>query len=337
MIPDTLYLNLPLFILGLLIIIKGSDLFLDNAVWIARASGISQIVIGATIVSFCTTLPEMVSSCTAAFRGSADMALGNAIGSVICNTGVVLAIVLLFCVVRIRREVFLIKGAFMIGALVISLVLIWPGPGETVFRLSRLEGFVLIVFLGIFLVVNYYESLHIQKEPGSVQSLDGPAPEPGVVTRRELLRRLAFFLAGAVAVTVGAYLLVEFGQRLARNIGVSEAVISLLFVALGTSLPELFTAISAIRRNAEGISVGNIYGANVLNMALVVGSAALIRPLEPQDQNLPRFDIPVALLICTVSFIFGLCRGSMGKKTGFSLLALYAAYLVSMFVMGRIG
>jgi cation:H+ antiporter len=135
----------------------------------------------------------------------------------------------------------------------------------------------------------------------------------------------------------GAWLLIEFGQRLARNTGVSEAVISLVFVALGTSLPELFTAISAIRKKAENISVGNIFGANVLNMSMVVGGASLISPLRPNDLNLAPVDIPVACLICACAVGLGLKGGRFGRKTGVALLAIYILYLGSMVVGKRLG
>ena len=122
-----------------------------------------------------------------------------------------------------------------------------------------------------------------------------------------------------------------------RNLGVKEAVISLVFVAFGTSLPELFTAISAVRKKASQITIGNIFGANVLNMTMVTGTAAMIRPLTVEDHWLARFDVPVALFVCTAAFCSGVFTGQMSRKTGIILLVLYAGYLVSMVVMGRIG
>ncbi len=336
--PETpLILNVFFFIIGLSIIIKGSDLFLDNAVWIARVSGVPQIVIGATIVSLCTTLPELVSSATASFKGATDMALGNAVGSVICNTGLIMGIMLLFIVARIRREVFLIKGIFMIGAIAIALLLIIPLPlSDGRYVIQRTEGGVLLVFMLIFLVVNYYESLHSGPLPASSVPVEKAALEVSKVTKHDWLTRMSFFFAGGVMVGIGAYLLIEFGQRLARDIGISEAVISLVFVAFGTSLPELFTAISAVRKKAEEISVGNIFGANVLNLAWVIGTASIIRPVDVQDNLLAKFDIPVALAICSIAFISGLVRGKIGRRTGILLLTIYVLYLISLFAMHRI-
>lgn len=326
--PDVLWINLPLFVLGLVIIIRGSDLFLDSAVWIARTAGISQMIIGATIVSVCTTLPELVASVTASLKGAGDMAVGNAIGSVICNTGLVLGITLLFVTARILREVFLIKGIFMVGAVLVTLFLLIGKPaGGGAHGLSTASGGVLLVILLIFLVVNYYESLHGAEPP--VVEVKEPERQ---ATLAEWLHRGGVFLLGAVLLTVGAYLLIEFGQKMARNIGISEAIISLAFIALGTSLPELFTAISAIRKKATDISVGNIFGANVLNMTMVVGSSAVIHPLQVRDPYLIKCDIPVAAALCTIAFGSGLFKGRIGRKTGAILLLGYIAYMVGLAV-----
>ena len=332
-IPDIIWLNLPLFVLGLVIIIKGSDLFLDSAVWGARAFGVPQIIIGATIVSLCTTLPELVSSCTASLKGSGDIALGNAVGSIFCNTTLILGIVLVLMGARIRREVFLIKGIFMLGALLFGLFLLLPADHQTGFCIDRYEGLILLVFLVIFLVVNYYESLHMSAQAKSLN-------EPTDTIRGDFSgwgKYVFLFFLGAVTVTLGAYMLVEFGQRMARNLGISEAVVSVVFVALGTSLPELFTAIAAIRKNAEDISVGNIFGANVMNMALVVGASSTIRPLTPADPRLAHMDIPAALIVCSIVFFAGLIKGKLGKKTGILLLTCYVVYMGLRLVMGRMG
>ncbi len=333
--PDILFLNLFFFVLGLVIIIRGSDLFLDNAVWIARSYGISQIVIGATLVSFCTTLPEVVSSVTASLKGSGDMAIGNAVGSVICNTGLILGFMLIMITARIRREVFLVKGVFMLGSLFILLCLI-PGIASGELLIDRLEAVVLLVILAIFVVVNYYESIHNADTTYSLNHDDKKTETVIYPAAGDLFRHLLWFMAGAASVTLGAWLLVEFGQKLARNLGVSEAVVSLLFVALGTSLPELFTAISAVRKKAEQVSVGNIFGANVLNVALVTGAAAFIRPLRPTDNFITSVDIPMAVLLGTTAFFFGLIRGRMGRKIGITLLAMYGFYLVSMVLLQRL-
>ena len=336
----SIYINLPLFLLGLLIIIKGSDLFLDSAIWMAEASGISQIVIGATIVSLCTTLPELVSSSTAAAKGAVDMALGNAVGSVICNTGLILGAMLLLITARVRREVFLTKGVFMVGAILVALFLLLPDPqSQGIMSLTRADGAVLLVLLAIYTVVNYYEARHKDPIPTQIVTIVGTAaePVPEKPPPHQWRLRVSLFLGGGLMVAIGAWLLIEFGQGLARNLGISEAVVSLLFIALGTSLPELFTAISAVRKKAEHISIGNIFGANVLNIALVTGTAAMIRPLQIRDLLLARFDIPAALLICTVAFGSGMCRGHVGRRTGILLLTIYGAYLVTIVLQHRVG
>lgn len=331
--PDLLALNLALFALGFLVIIRGSDLFLDSAVWMAKAAGVSQVIIGATIVSVCTTLPELIASLTAALKGSGDMALGNAVGSVICNTGLILGATLLCVTVRILREVFLVKGVFMVGALLATFFLLAGGASGTAFTLGRSAGAVLLVLLVIYMVVNYYESIH-----GGALPVDADAvPAEPAIRRREWRKHLLTFCVGALAVALGAFLLIEFGQRLARNLGVGEAIISLVFVALGTSLPELFTAISAVRKGAQDISIGNVFGANVLNLAMVVGASATVQPLTVRDPLLVYFDIPMALGLCACALGAGLLRGRVGRRTGLLLLGVYGAYLLAMAVRMGLG
>ncbi len=329
-IPDLVLLNLLFFVIGLVVIVKGSDVFLDSAIWIAEASGIPQVIIGATIVSLGTTLPEVVSSCTAALRGVPDMAVGNAVGSVVCNTGLVLGAVVFFVTTTVKREVFLIKGSFMLAGLLFVLCMGLPDASGAGPVIRRNEGVTLLVFLVVYLIVNYYESMHV----GGLPEV-GRTVQVDKATRAAWAKQICLFIAGAAFVAAGAFLLVEFGQRLAANIGISEAVISLAFVAFGTSLPELFTGITAIRKKAEHVSVGNIFGANVLNMTLVIGLSAIITDLNIKDAFLIHFDIPVALALGGGIFVTGFVRGKAGRTTGVVLLLAYIAYMASLFLMGR--
>jgi len=194
-----------------------------------------------------------------------------------------------------------------------------------------------LVLLVIFLVVNYYESLHGAEPaplpPAATAVLEKEGADSAhreTVTRRDWLLHMVSFAIGAVLLTGGAWLLINYGRKLARNLGMSEAIISLVFIALGTSLPELFTAISAVRKKATDISVGNVFGANVLNITLVTGSAAIVHPLRVRDSALLWFDTPVAIVLCVIAFGSGLFLGRIGRKTGILLLLLYAGYLISM-------
>ncbi len=340
--PDIFALNATLFVLGLVIIIVGSNLFLDSAIWFARVSGLSQLVIGATVVSVCTTIPEVVSSATASLKGAADMALGNAIGSVLCNTMLILGVVLLFTVANIHRERFLVKGICLLVALAaaVAVALPWGGNalealrgGGQVFRIGRVEGLLLLLGMVAYLFVNYLEA----KRERAGEAADDEAPAPSAASVRDWLRSILLFLAGGAMLAVGAYFLIEFGQRIARGFGMSEAVISLVFVAFGTSLPEMFTAIGSLRKGAHDISVGNIMGANVLNVFFVTGLAATLSPLEFADSYLVRLDIPFAFAVTVLLFGIGLKRGRIGRGMGVALLVGYAGYLASLFLLGRVG
>ena len=337
--PDPV-LHTILFLLGFAVIVLGSNLFLDSAIWIARVSGLSQLVIGATIVSVCTTVPELVSSATASLKGSADMAMGNAIGSVICNTTFILGVVLLFTVAKVCKERFLIKGISLLLALIAAVVVAVPwrtatlqtflGSGNQAFRIGRTEAAILLFLALVYLVVNYVEA-RLERVTDTEE-----APARPSTTGPDWLRNILRFLMGAFLVGVGAYLLIEYGQSLARTFGMSEAVISLVFVAFGTSLPELFTAISALRKGAHDISVGNIMGANVLNIFLVTGLAGTLNPLCFKDPNLIRLDIPFVFVISLCLFAYGLRAGKVGRGVGICLLLTYVAYLASLVLMGRV-
>jgi cation:H+ antiporter len=336
--PD-IVLHTIFFVLGFVVIVSGSNLFLDSAIWIARVSGLPQLVIGATIVSICTTVPEVVSSATAALKGAADMALGNALGSVICNTTLILGVVLLFTVAKVCKERFLVKGtALMIALLAAGAVTIpWNGSfvhtfltgGQQAFKIGRTEGIILLACALIYLIVNYIEAKYERANEGE------DAPELPRKSGKDWALNILRFAVGAVMVGVGAYLLIEYGQQIARRFGMSEAVISLVFVAFGTSLPELFTAISAVRKKAHDISVGNILGANVLNIFLVTGLAGTLSPLTFKDPWLIRFDIPFAFVVTCCLFAVGLKAGKVGRGVG--MLLAYGGYLVSLVLMGRVG
>lgn len=339
--PDLFALNAALFLLGFVVIVGGSNLFLDSAIWFARASGLSQLVIGATIVSICTTIPEVVSSATAALKGAADMALGNAIGSILCNTMLILGIVLFFTVAEIRRERFWVKGVSLLVALLAATAVAVPwegglvqtffGAGPQVFRIGRFEAFLLLLGAAAYLFVSYLEAR--QEWTGEEEDRQASArPAP-----RDWALHVLRFLTGGAMLGGGAYLLIEFGQRIARGFGLNEAVISLVFVALGTSLPELFTAIGAIRKGAHDISVGNILGANVLNIFLVTGTAGILSPLRFNDPALVRFDLPFAFVATLLLFAVGLRRRRLGRGVGIALLAGYLGYLVSLAILGRTG
>lgn len=306
-----------LFVLGCIFIIKGGDLFVEAAIWIARVTGISEVLIGATIVSVATTLPELTVSVLSSHQGQASMAIGNAVGSIICNIGLILAISCIIRPSKIHSRFFHLKGIVMILYTLILWGLSFRGGW-----IGTTDGWVLILFLLLYLAADY--AIVKYKSPSKGPSLAIPIA-PGE-WRGQFLR----FALGLLSILIGARLLVKYGIEIARFWHVPEAIISLTLIAMGTSLPELVTAMTAAMKGHENLSLGNILGANILNLTLVIGVSALVWPLEvPAQSN--AFDIPVALLMGMVLVIPGVITKTISRFQGFVLLIGYLTYVWILF------
>ena len=266
MIPVTL------FILGLLCLIKGGDWFVDGATGIARRFRLPELLIGATVVSIGTTLPEVMVSTTSALSGHGEIAYGNAIGSVICNTALIAAITIAVRPGKVDRQALSTPVTFFFIA-----AAVYAGVAYTAGYFSRIIG---IALLGMFLV---YMLLTVRQMTGGPKTAAGQGEAAG-----SLLAELARLAGGSVLIAVGARLLVDNGTLIAQALGVPESVIALTFVALGTSLPELVTAITALVKGHGALSLGNVIGANLFNLVLVSGVSITLAPFAiPQAQRLP--------------------------------------------------
>ncbi|MDR5658044.1 calcium/sodium antiporter [Serpentinicella sp. ANB-PHB4] len=316
-----------LFIIGLITIIKGGDWFVDAAVWLAKVTGVPNVFIGSTIVSVATTLPELFVSSIATYQEHYDVALGNVVGSIVCNIGLVLGITALLAPINLKQTTFKTKSLFML----ISCLLLLFFVRDTI--LSSTEGSILIIVFLIYIfisVLEYYKNEKTQKKSKET-----------VVSTMVIAKNIGKFCFGAIFITVGAKLLVDNGVALANIIGVPEQIVSLTLIALGTSLPELTTAISSIIKKEAGISIGNILGANILNIVMVLGISSKIsgRGIFISFQNvmigteiyaIPQtlyFDIPVALLLMIILFIGGLIFKKVNRIMGFLLITTYILYI----------
>ena len=313
-----------LFLLGLGLLIKGGDWFVDGATALARRFRLPEILIGSTIVSIGTTLPEVMVSTTSALSGHGEMAYGNTIGSVICNTALIAA---LSAAVRPGpadgRSLRLPAALFTAAAVAFGAVAYTTG------QFSRAVG---LGLLGLFLI---YLILSVRKMRTAPAPETAPAEPPA-----PLWRTLLGLVAGAAAIAWGADLLVDNGTRLAEALGVPEAVIALTFVALGTSLPELVTAVTALAKGHSALSLGNVIGANLLNLVLVTGTAATLAPFPlPQDGTLfgvnrsLALDLPVMAAVSLVLILPVLLRGRLYRAQGILLLAVYGAFCVVQFLL----
>ena len=239
-----------LFILGLALTVKGGDFFVDAAGWIAEVSGIPRFIVGATIVSFCTTLPELLVSLMAASEGSIGIAVGNAVGSVTANVGLIMALSLIFMPAVIRRKDYAFKLCMLAAS--ILLLFLFSLSGEL-----KISG--AIVMLILFLVFMGENLISARRQLGKEAEGERPAKD-----RKTVLTNAAKFVLGAAGIVLGAQLMVDNGTALAELLGIPDAIIGATLVAVGTSLPELVTTLTAIAKKQSSLSIGNIVGANTL-------------------------------------------------------------------------
>lgn len=315
-----------LFLLGIVLIVKGGDFFVDAASWIAEVSGVPKLIIGATIVSLATTMPEMLVSMMAALQGKVDMSIGNAVGSVTANIGLIMAISLLCMPGTIQRIDYLPKSILMMTAAL--LIVISGFKGQVSIFLSAILLIVFIIFI--------FENINSARRSMAVEIPLKAQEKSTLPPKKEIAVNIAKFVFGAIGIIVGADLLVDNGSELARLVGVSERVIGVTIVAIGTSLPELVTTITAVAKKQSSLSVGNILGANILDLSLIMPLCALVsgKPL-PISQASAAIDLPACLLVGSIALIPAMISSKFSRWQGIVLMAVYVAYvIITCFFMG---
>ena len=301
---EVIAINLLVFAIGALMIIKGGDWFVDAASWIAGALRIPTFIIGATIVSIATTLPEMLVSLMAAADGKVDMAIGNAVGSVTANTALIMAVAMLGMKIVCPRKGYWKQFALFIAAA--AALYVFSLPGELNFIGCAVMALIFVVFL-----VQNVRAAKAQGEADVSQRAEDMG-KPG--------KYIALFVVGAVGLAVGS--------QLATLFGVPERVIAVTLVAVGTSLPELVTTITAILKKQSSLSVGNILGANIIDLSLILPLSALVSGKAlPVAGSILTLDLPFCLGVTLLASVPILLREEAPKVQGAALLAAYAVYL----------
>ena len=313
-----------LFLLGFVLLIKGGDWFVDAAASIAHRFHMPELLIGATVVSIGTTLPEVMVSAQGALAGSGSIAFGNAIGSVICNTALIAAITIVAKPAAVERKTLVLpSAAFFIAAA------FYCFNAYAFHSFSRLSGIVLLAMFALYMVVTV---MQMKRHPEASAQEDGDvqADAPGSTLSHDVV----MLIVGAAVIAVGARLLVDNAQIIAAALGVPESVIALTLVALGTSLPELVTAITSLLKGCGALSLGNIIGANLFNLVLVSGTAVTISPFDLSTASATSLtvDIPLMLGVMAVMTVPALVRGRLSRWQGVVLLLSYAAYCAFLFV-----
>jgi len=330
----TLCADLPLAALLLMTVLciavlsKGANWLVDGVVHLARRTGMPRIVIGATIVSLGTTSPEAFVSVMAAWMGNPGLALGNGVGSIICDTGMIFGLTCILTTVPMDRYILNRTGWVQFGAallLVLLAVGMWVlNPEDPV--LNRWVG----VFLLALLIAYLYAAYVWSRGKSGVKAVE-ETPDDGEVAG--IPKAMLLLLGGLVCVILGARVLIPVAAEMAVRIGVPDDVIAATMVAFGTSLPELITAIASVRRGHPEITVGNIVGADVLNCLFVIGAAAAAKPLEiPPNFYLFHFPAMMIILVSFRLFISLNRTGTFSRWQGVWLLSLYLVYLLLQYI-----
>ena len=315
-----------LFFIGLVCLIKGGDWFVDGAVNIAHRFGAPELLIGATVVSIGTTLPEVMVSATSAWGGHGEIAYGNAIGSIICNAALIAAITIAVKPGRIEPKTLRSPVAFFFAA-----AIFYAGIAYTTGYFSRLTGIVLLAGFLVYMTVTVLQIKGVAAPAGGGEEAAAESSLP---------KDLGLLVVGAVLIAVGAKLLVDNGIIIAQALGVPESVIALTFIALGTSLPELVTAVTSLMKGHGSLSLGNVVGANLFNLVLVSGVSVTLSPFRiPQSAEIGGMnaslvlDIPVMFLVMLLLTVPALFKGKLSRVQGILLLAVYAAFCVVQFTL----
>lgn len=327
-----------LFVFGLILLIKGGDWFVDGATAIARKFHLPELLIGATVVSIGTTLPEVMVSASGAMSGNGAMAYGNAIGSIICNTSLIAAITIAIKPSKADKKTIIFPVCFFFGA-----AIFYTANAYIFGTFSRISGIILLVGFLVYMVTLVLQMI---RKPVSANPLDlvdvteYEAIEHEENTFKSIILPIIYLVAGAAVIAVGADLLVDNGTKIAEALGVPQTVIALTFVALGTSLPELVTAITSLAKGHGSLSLGNIIGANLFNLVLVSGVSIAINPFDvPSAATIGGMnaslvlDIPVMFAVMLILTLPVLLKGKLSRWQGVTLLGIYAAYCTMQFVM----
>ena len=329
-IPEYVYL----LIFGLLMLIKGGDWFVDAATGIAKRFHLPELLIGATVVSIGTTLPEVMTSAIGAASGSGAMAYGNAIGSIICNTSLIAATTISIKPSKADRKSLIFPVCFFFGAMAFYAFNAYAfGKFNLWMGLVLLCGFVAYMIIN---VVNMKKNPEQQEEEHEELEIEEPVDD----SKLGLLKDIGMLVVSALVIAVGADLLVDNAIIIAEMLNVPQTIISLTIVALGTSLPELVTAITSLMKGHGALSLGNIIGANIFNLVLVSGTAISINPFDvPADATFMGnnasliFDIPLVFVVMGILTVPTIIKGKLQRWQGISLLCLYFAYCALQFVV----
>lgn len=303
-------------IVGLVVLVWSADKFVDGAVGIARFCGMSTLLIGMVIVGFGTSAPEMVVSALSALQGNPELALGNAYGSNVANIALILGVTALISPILVQRSVLKKDLPLLIGVTALSIGLLLDGS------VSRIDG---CIFLAVFFAVMVFNIWSEKKKASAEQPAEESEGE-----KMSLVKSVGLLVLGMSLLVASSRALVWGAVDIARSFGVSDLLIGLTIVAIGTSLPELASSIAAARKGEDDLAVGNIIGSNLFNTLMVVGIASTIAPMENIEHQVITRDMPLMTALTVALFLLGFRRkgdGRINRLAGVVFLLVYVGYL----------
>lgn len=310
-------------VIGFALLVKGADFFVDGASSIAKRLRIPAFIIGLTIVAFGTSAPELAVSMTAAIKGSNDIAIGNVVGSNIFNLLVVLGCSAAILPLVVEKSMIKRDYPLSIGAVVLLGILsIDVFNKNGVMKISRFDGVVLLVCFSLFMYLTIQEALKHRKEAAHEEEEQDDTNPIG--------KSIIISLLGLAGIVIGGDLSVDGAKEIARFFGLSEAIIGLTIVALGTSLPELVTSIVAAKKGESDIAIGNVIGSNIFNIFLILGVSGAILPM--QVSNTYIYDIAILLAISILAYLPILKTKKVARWQGIIMVLVYVAYTAYLFV-----
>lgn len=330
-------LSIVAVVIGLLLLVWSADKFVDGAVGIAKFCGMSTLLIGMVIVGFGTSAPEMVVSALSAIQGNPELALGNAYGSNIANIALILGVTAVIMPVLVKRDALRRDMPVLIAVTVLSVVLLLDG------NVSRMDGVILLLVFAGVMAFNIWSELRATKKAGDA-SVDAECEAANGETALSIGRSVFWLVLGLVLLVASSRALVWGACNIARSLGVSDLLIGLTIVAVGTSLPELASSIAAARKGEDDLAFGNIVGSNLFNTLAVVGIAATIAPMNSFDAQVLVRDLPVMAVLTVLLLLFGLPTriskigpdgkriGRINRIEGLVFLVAYIGYLAFLIV-----
>ena len=301
-------------VLGLVLLYFGAEGLVRGSSSLALRLGVGPLLVGLTVVAFGTSTPELVVSLKAAYLGQGDISVGNVVGSNICNIGLILGFSALIIPIKVASQIVRIDTPIMIGVTALALALLYDGA------LSRVEG---IILFGLLVVYVLFSIRLAKKQPSD--PLAGEFSEEMKISKWGVWEDIAFIVGGLVMLVFGARFLVQAAIDIAKTFGLSEAVIGLTIVAVGTSLPEFATSLVAALKKESDIAVGNIVGSNIFNILGILGISATVTPLS--SAGITGIDLGVMLLFALVLWVFSRTGFLLNRFEGLLMLAGYAVYV----------